>query len=199
MLLRPRRQGQVAASTPGLEDEDLTDQRLGPVVLAITWHDLILLRRNIENDNDVRAALVWLGRASCNERAFHARFEFTASTGHRENDPALGEWGAEMVGSLWECQIYSSTLSAVTAVMADPTIIRQGDNFRLTADAVERGSTGAYGSTPTTMIDGKQQGRNISVPAGFDWSRETEQDIRFGRTPVSPCRSMKDRSPLKGA
>lgn len=66
-----------------------------------------MIRRNIEDDLDVRAALAWLGRASGNERAFHARLEsaqsayreFTASAEHRGQDPAVGEFGADVVAA----------------------------------------------------------------------------------------------------
>lgn len=67
------------------------------------------IRRNIEEDQDVRAALGWLGRASGNERAFHARLEtaqlayrdFTASTEHRGQDPAFGDLGADVVAAFF--------------------------------------------------------------------------------------------------
>lgn len=68
-----------------------------------------MIRRNIEDDPDVRAALAWLGRASGNERAFHARLEsaqsayreFTASADHRGKDPALGEFSADVVAAFF--------------------------------------------------------------------------------------------------
>lgn len=68
-----------------------------------------MIRSNIEDDMDVRAALTWLGRASGNERAFGARLEtaqsayreFTASAHHRGQDPALGELGADVVAAFF--------------------------------------------------------------------------------------------------
>jgi hypothetical protein len=68
-----------------------------------------MIRRNIEDDLDVRAALAWLSRASGNERAFHARLEsaqsayreFTAAADHRGKDPTLGEFGADVVAAFF--------------------------------------------------------------------------------------------------
>ena len=68
-----------------------------------------MIRSNIEDDPDVRAALAWLGRASGDERAFQARLEaaqsayrgFTASADHRGQDPAFGEFTADVVAAFF--------------------------------------------------------------------------------------------------
>ena len=107
-----------------------------------------MIRRNIEDDLDVRAALAWLGRASGNERAFHARLEsaqsayreFTASADHRGKDPAFAELGADVVAAFFaqakslvdERRTYDFALASTTV----PWVKQLGINVALLDEIV---------------------------------------------------------------